>query len=300
MAERLRGDEALVVVARVASSTRPAASLACSSSTQLRLHEGLAAQGCARQREAVPTGRPPLARLGRSRAPLRGFRAAARRRRGGTEATVERSRRRGRARVGSAPTTAVRARSCESTHFQSLGESDEWLVEDAPVGRGVLECRSPVGRRLERRPWPSNASAESRRYEHVRGQRLVADLHGEREGDARSAEAPRRNARTSRRRTRRGPRARPRASRDRRQPRRRPGRRARPLRPVPRRGGSAREPRSHERAADPVAAARSPHAAVLRLVVSPPLRSADRPPRQPDAAPGRGDRTASTRLPGRA
>ena len=56
------------------------------------------------------------------------------------------------------------------------------MVEDAPVRRGVLKCRSPVGRRL------SGGSAQQRlcrkqSYEHVRGKRLVADLQGEGQGD---------------------------------------------------------------------------------------------------------------------
>ncbi len=64
-----------------------------------------------------------------------------------------------------------------------LGDGDEWLVEDAPVRRGVLECRSALGRRPRGGPTQQHLRREPG-HEHVRGKRIVADLQGESQGHA--------------------------------------------------------------------------------------------------------------------
>ena len=179
-----------------------------------------------------------------------------------------------------------------------LGESDQWLVEDAPAGRGVLQCRSPVGRARGARSSEQRLRREPR-YEHIRGQRVVAELQRQSEGglgvpqhlvEPEHPDAGRGEA----------------LVRDRERLTiwaglgddldEQLGRFVRCL--------VEADPRENDGRTgallDPAAAGRSRHAAGLRLGVSPPLRSAGRPPPQLAAAPVRGARTASTHLPYRA
>ena len=93
---------------------------------------------------------------------------------------VERSRRRGRACCIRSTSTA-RARSCESTHFQYSATETRWLV-GMPVRRE--SGAAALGRRLRGGPTQQHLRREPG-HEHVRGKRIVADLHGESEGRAR-------------------------------------------------------------------------------------------------------------------
>ena len=239
VAERLPGDEVFVGVAR-----RFEHSTSCVSRllepTQLGLNEGLERKVVHGKETADPTGRPPPSRFGHKRAPLRGFRGAARRRRGGTEATVERSRRRGRAHVGSArrqPCVPARANRPTSSTRRERPVAGRGCAGRPRSPAVPQPCRPSLAALVR----PSNASADEPRYEHIRGQRVVADLQRQSEGGLGVPQhlvEPLEHPDAGRGEALVGDRERlaiwPR-------PRRRPGRTARPLRPVPRRGGSARE-----------------------------------------------------------
>ena len=180
VAERLTGDEAHVVFGGRFEHTAGCVSRLLGT-TQLGLNKGL-------EREVVP-GEESLSRLGGRLLPgsgtiERGFEIS--------EKTLDVAKKEQKPW----PSVLVAEVVCMSHQVDEhraaafvridplpvLGKRDEWLVEDAPVRRGVLECCSPVGRRL------GGGSAQQRlcrkqSYEHVRGKRLVADLQGERQGD---------------------------------------------------------------------------------------------------------------------
>ena len=159
MAERLGREKRHVVVAALLEHTlggphRRRRRPSCSYTRLLRARFCPAKRGC-------PTVRPPPVRRGRGRAQPRGFRGVAPCRRGGTAATVERSRRPCREHAAadrSAPRGLARAR--RSTFRNSASEASGWSrTRRSTAEPCATAARSAV---LFASVSPSNPSPESR------------------------------------------------------------------------------------------------------------------------------------------
>ena len=182
LTERLRGEKRHVVVAALLERAAGLPASPASGRPSCAWTRPSRARLCLAKRRCPDCSAASLSRRGRERARSRGCREGAPRRREGTGATAERSRRPGRARVASGRRATARARSCESAHFQySASATSGWSRTrrsaaescSAAACSAVAFAVAPAKQRFRREPG----------QEDVRGERLVVHLQREGQSD---------------------------------------------------------------------------------------------------------------------